>query len=182
MLPPWRKMKLEMPETRPFWSGQDTNNVAVSGMGFGPSVGQCRRKRPQKFCRSNKKWKVSRRNGGGASCRSQAVLGRMYTAPRNTRLGRPRPLGGAARLHRLCQLSTAGLCPAGANPALRVRAWGGCGRYNEQEERAPTVLEESCWRTAELARPLASALRSRGTWVMENFRERVSLRQIQWRE
>ena len=23
-------MKLETPETRPFWSGQDTNNVAVS--------------------------------------------------------------------------------------------------------------------------------------------------------
>src|SRR6476660_8902913 len=33
MLPPWREMKLEMPETRPFWSGQVTNSVAVSDMG-----------------------------------------------------------------------------------------------------------------------------------------------------
>jgi len=156
--------------------------VAVSGMRFGPSVGQCRRKRPQKFCRSNKKWKVSRRNGGGASCRYRQCWGVGIQHHETHRLGRPRPLGGAARLHRLCQLSTAGLCPAGGHPAVRVGAWEGRGRYNEQEARAPTVLEESCWRTAELARPLASALRSRGTWVMENFRERVSLRQIQWRE
>ena len=33
MLPPWCEMKLEMPETRPFWSGQVTNSVAVSDMG-----------------------------------------------------------------------------------------------------------------------------------------------------
>src|SRR5882724_7945069 len=32
MLPPCRNMKLEMPETRPFWSGQETSKVAVSGM------------------------------------------------------------------------------------------------------------------------------------------------------
>jgi hypothetical protein len=25
---------LEIPETRPFWSGQDTNSVAVSGMSW----------------------------------------------------------------------------------------------------------------------------------------------------
>lgn len=37
-------------------------------------------------------------------------------------------------------------------------------------------------RTAELARQLASALFSRGTWEMENLMERASLRQIKLRE
>src|ERR1700687_6174279 len=52
MLPPCRKMKPEIPETRPFWSGQDTNNVAVSGM---------------------RKWKVSRGFAEDASCTTNHV-------------------------------------------------------------------------------------------------------------
>jgi hypothetical protein len=41
---------------------------------------------------------------------------------------------------------------------------------------------ESWVRIAELAKPLASSLRSRGTWEMEKSKERASLRQIQFKE
>jgi hypothetical protein len=41
---------------------------------------------------------------------------------------------------------------------------------------------DSWLRIAELAKPLASALCSRGTWEMEKSKERASLRQIQFKE
>ena len=41
---------------------------------------------------------------------------------------------------------------------------------------------EVWWRTAALAKPLASALFSRRTWEMENLIERANLRQIKLRE
>jgi len=41
---------------------------------------------------------------------------------------------------------------------------------------------EMCFRTAELAKWLASVLCSRRTWEMEKSMERASLRQIQFRE
>jgi hypothetical protein len=43
-------------------------------------------------------------------------------------------------------------------------------------------FQASCSRTAALARLLASALSSRGTWEMEKFRERANFRQIQFSE
>src|ERR1700730_1386589 len=82
----------------------------------------------------------------------------------------------ARRSHRRGQFVTWQLpvkCPA------RLMA----DRYQRvQERRTPVVFEEICCREAELARPLASMLHSRGTWVMENLSERVSLQQIQCRE
>jgi hypothetical protein len=46
----------------------------------------------------------------------------------------------------------------------------------------PSSFYEVWFRTAELARPLASALFSRRTWEMEKLIERANLRQIKFRE
>jgi hypothetical protein len=84
----------------------------------------------------------------------------------------PRP-GGRAKLARFVPSklpASRGWAGEGTRPYV-VRGTGESGGARLRRSR-----------TAELARPLASALRSRGTWVMENFSERVSLRQIQCRE
>jgi REP element-mobilizing transposase RayT len=85
-------------------------------------------------------------------------------------VGPDAPVRAGERSSPGCARKTAGPCPA--------RAGEGARPYVVRSEGAMP----SCWRTAEFARPLASMLRSRGTWVMENFRDRVNLRQIQCKE
>ncbi len=53
---------------------------------------------------------------------------------------------------------------------------------NLRDTKSYGQTTESWLRIAELAKPLASALCSRGTWEMEKSKERASLRQIQFKE
>src|SRR5690242_19091848 len=74
---------------------------------------------------------------------------------------------------------------------LRSGFWGqarqiggkACGNAPHSYRGITLVFaDKNLFRTAELARRLASALSSRGTWAIENSSERASFRQIQCRE
>ena len=57
-----------------------------------------------------------------------------------------------------------------------------CKIYNSFGPRAGLLCHLSALRAAELARRLASALLSRGTWEIEKSSDRANFRQVQFRE
>jgi len=70
----------------------------------------------------------------------------------------------------------------GATSSRPMHVWCEAVSDKSQKREIYGQTTESWVRIAELAKPLASALRSRGTWEMEKSKERASLRQIQFKE